>query len=156
MVTDSIHLILGKFNTTLDHLVEAREMLEMAIVRMASTRITHEQLMLLDQYIERMEKVLGSAEEYVFYDMKFHVTLAESAQNPVYLLFLNSILELIQKKSISMALYSPHSMKRAQEHHRAIYLALAEGNEAKAVKALQGHVTQIREDAAVLKDLDFS
>lgn len=146
LVTESIRRILAKNDTTLDHLVEAREMLEMAIIRVSARKITDDQLRKLAEFIERMDKRMEDAEAFVINDVQFHVTMAESAQNPVYLLFMNSILELIQKKSISMAFQSPYSMRRAQQHHQLIYQALAERDEIKAVSALQGHFKQIRED----------
>lgn len=155
LVTDSIQRILGHHNATILHLVEARESVETAIIRLASERIQASQLNQLDRLINLMQQSFHNIEKFLYFDHQFHTTLAEATQNPIYLLFVNSILELIQETRKHMIFHSRQSMERAQDHHRNILAALQEEDQHKALQAMHGHMQQIREDVDAFKHLEI-
>lgn len=156
MIADSIYRVLAHNQATMEHLVEARELLETAIISLAAQRVTPIQLEQLEKNILFMDQYIGQTEAFLFYDLAFHNTLGEAAQNPIYLIFMNSILELIQKQRLHMAMQSPASMSRAQQHHRAIYQALQHHDQQQAIRAAEGHFNQIRKDIEGFKNMEIT
>lgn len=66
-------------------LVEAREVIETAIVRLAITRRTPDQVHQLRAIVERMRESRTETAPFLEADTDFHITLAEAAHNSVLL-----------------------------------------------------------------------
>ncbi|SDZ54576.1 GntR family transcriptional regulator, transcriptional repressor for pyruvate dehydrogenase complex [Evansella caseinilytica] len=124
-------------------IMEARKIIEVEAVRLASRRITGEQLTSLKHLLEQsynrwLEGVLPVEEDYLF-----HKTLVESSHNRVMLCIWQPLVEYSKaalEKSLSRQGRPDHSIR---EHERIVQ-ALEENAEEKAVKALRNHLENSR------------
>ncbi|MEB3102263.1 FadR/GntR family transcriptional regulator [Ferviditalea candida] len=155
LVTESIQRILGQNKITMEQLVEAREVLETSIIQYSSQRINDEQVVHLEKIVEQLDLSLQDIKQFLMLDNQFHLEVVKSAGNPIYLIFMNSILELIHAQREQMIFHSPRSMERGQTHHKKIVAALKERNKEKSVQAIRGHMKQIREDIDAFKEMGF-
>jgi len=142
--------MLMKFGATngASNLVEVREILEPEIAARAATRITEEFIAAMQEAVNIMEVATASnnADAFVEADLDFHLALAEAAQNPIILILINSIIDLLreQRKRIGNA---SGGLIRGQHHHKIILDAVIKRDPDAARQAMQNHLQQVREDS---------
>lgn len=91
-ISESISFMLNQDkNLTIIHLHNVRRMLEIEIARLAAVHATQEDIARLREITQEMYAALGDAEEFSLLDAEFHRTLAESTQNPLLAVLLDSI-----------------------------------------------------------------
>lgn len=128
-------------------LVELRRMIEVGSAGLAAQHRTDEQLAIMARHIEAMDAA-GARDDVsgvVEADLAFHDTVIQAADNPFLLAVMRPLAEALRE---SRTVTSAHGevRERAQEHHREIMAAIAEGNEQEAKDAMRAHMTQTRRD----------
>ena len=127
-------------------LVEVREILEPEIAALAATRITDEHIAAMIKAVEIMETALNDAEIFVEADLDFHIALAKATQNPIILILINSIIDLLREQRKRTGNVSG-GLARGQYHHKKILGAIIQRDSQAARQAMQDHLQQVREDS---------
>lgn len=142
-VAESFWLRMQLSQGTLDHLTEARLLLEPGLCRLAAQHATAEDLGRLRAAVEEQESVVRKGQEVPSYDLKFHRILMDAAHNPVLALTTVSVIDLLVS-ALQQAQVGGGLTLHVVNFHRAIYNALCERNGARASRLMAEHVADIQ------------
>ena len=109
-------------------LVEAREVLECALARLAAQRATDEQVQSLRAAVEEMALNTRDAERYLEADLAFHMTLAAAAHNRVLLRAMHAIRSMLRREiqvGLERELAEEGELKRGLMWHAGLADAIA-------------------------------
>lgn len=130
--------------TSTCELLEARYYLERIIVRLAAKQVNDQQLKILREIVDRMERDFGngSIEAFAEDDLAFHLKLAEMSKNSI----LKQIIEVIREmlfQFLENFNRVPGAAERAIAYHRRIYEAVAQKDPDKAESEMQQHIRDV-------------
>ncbi len=136
------------------NLVELREIFEPEIAALAAARATEAHIRALEQAVQVMDASLDHADDYIAADNDFHRALANATQNPLLLMLVDSIVDLLseQRKQIFSV---PGGSARGQVHHKQLLDTMRRHDPQSAREAMREHLRQVRIDveaAIVPKD----
>ena len=124
-----------------EHLQEVRRVLEVEIAGLAAQRATDEDLADLADILNRMEEAKGDNETSATLDVEFHQALAVATRNPVFIILLASIADLLLDLR-RMALADPATQPKALYHHRNVLQMVRTRDVASAREAMAAHIRQ--------------
>jgi GntR family transcriptional repressor for pyruvate dehydrogenase complex len=133
------------------YVTELREILEPEFTALAAARIEEQQLAMMREAIDVMDRSMQDPDAYIEADLDFHLALAEAAGNPLLLSLLDSIVAVLREERLGV-FRVPGGPMRGQVHHKLILKAIEQRNPAKARKAMIAHMHQIREDTTKAKN----
>jgi DNA-binding FadR family transcriptional regulator len=120
---------------------EARRILEVGMVDLASKQINESFLKSLWWCIEEMKKNLNHQEAFISSGIRFHRLIAEIGQNEVVILVWDMLANLM-RKSQSKIYRIPWSPRKALAAHKKIYRALEARDPQKAVEEMKHHMLE--------------
>lgn len=131
---------------------EVRRMLETEIAGHAATRRTDADIASLSELLGEMARLIelndeASREKLVANDVGFHAALAQATQNPLFVVLLNSVSDIMMEVR-RLGLRVEDSRAGALEHHRAIFAAVEARDESGAREAMGAHLS---ESEAIMK-----
>ena len=129
---------------TLNHLTEARLMLEPGLCRLAAQHATAQDLERLKAVVEQQEAMVRAGKETSSYDLKFHRTLIDAAHNPILSLTTFSVIDLLVN-AVQQARIGAGLTVHVVNFHRAIYNALFDRNGERAARLMAEHVADIQQ-----------
>lgn len=124
-----------------EDLHDGRRVLETAIAARAAERATDEDISDLEDTLQRMEEAEGDHEAIADLDVEFHRVLAVAAHNPLFIILLDSIGELLVALR-RMALQDPDTFRKSQYHHRNIVEKVKSKDSQQAREAMDAHLDQ--------------
>lgn len=133
-------------------LVEVREILEPEIATLAAVRRKDDHLAAMQKAVALMDDSLDDVDTFIEADLDFHLSLAEATQNPLILMLIDTMVDLLRELRARIA-QVPGGMPRAQLHHKRILDAVAAGDGRAARKAMQAHMQQVHADSEASLDL---
>jgi GntR family transcriptional repressor for pyruvate dehydrogenase complex len=127
-------------------LFEARRVLEGHIAELAAARSSERHLAQMAEELEEMEATVGSPQDYLIHDVRFHRIVAQASGNNI----LAAIME-----SLTGALYAERranaeratDLKITTAFHRDIYRAIRAGNARAAHAAMERHLLAAEQPA---------
>lgn len=128
---------------TMAELLQAREVLESNLARLAADNAREEDLHNMLNAIEETERNIDAPEIYSANNLAFHTAIAEAAGNRVLLAMMRSALHLIDK-SINKIAIDRELIISAVAGHRKIYEAIARRDGQAAESALLEHVQRFK------------
>lgn len=134
---DVIGFLIG--NTMARELLEAREMIEPASVRLACLRATEKDLAKIDDVLTIHAAALQKGQSTTEISARFHLSLAEASHNHVVIRFMESILELLMQRGRRVALTPEYALQELDEH-RAIAALVRDRDADQASEALLRHI----------------
>jgi GntR family transcriptional repressor for pyruvate dehydrogenase complex len=134
------------------NLVEVREILEPEIAGLAATRRKDDHLAAMRKAIVVMDACLDDVDTFIEADLDFHLSLAEASENPLILLLIDTMVDLLRELRARIA-QVPGGMRRAQLHHKRIFQAIETGDAAAAHRAMHAHMQQVHDDSEASLDL---
>jgi len=126
-------------------LAEFRTEVESWAVRLAAKRIGPEDLGLLKEILEEMAHGLEKGKPIHHLDADFHLTLARASHNGIYYHVANTIFYLfaeVTRVSHERIFRTPKEQLLLLEEHRAIYGAVANGDEDEASTLMHQHLSR--------------
>ena len=144
---DNTESFIPSDETSVEDLLETREILESEIARLAAKRRSAEQLAELAALLEEMKRAVDDSTEFQKYDRRFHVVIGEMTGN-------TALLELVEtiwnKRASTMHRHfeshfgtdTPND--RLIIDHLDIYEAIAAGDAGEAKKAMIRHLRYVR------------
>lgn len=137
-ITQGYQRLLRQGEVDLSHLAEVRLPLETAIAGLAARHRTEEHLDRMERTQETLAQPRASLEMQVTADLEFHAVLAEASGNPLFILVLAPIQELLiesRRRTLGR-----HGARLARDHHAQILEAVRQRDEAAAVAAMRRHL----------------
>ncbi|MFY9263183.1 MAG: FadR family transcriptional regulator [Actinomycetaceae bacterium] len=132
-------------------LIEVRRMIEVGACGLAAKNRTDEDLDVMRRELQNFEDACkdGDVESVLAADIAFHRAIVAAANNPFLQTFMKA-LESPMLKSRRSTTAVREVRARAQEHHHAIFTAIAHGDVEEAKEAMRAHMTQTKKDLAAL------
>lgn len=134
---------------TLESLLEVRRLLEGEAAYLAAQRATHDDLAELKTVYDALvdeQPEQDNAAAHAERDMRFHRAVYAAAHNPILLLALNSIRDLMMSFVFNTAdrLYFQGAIKsQLRTQHRRIYRAIEQRDPAAARRAARAHIDAV-------------
>ena len=151
-VKHSLHWLVNSGDKNASYVTELREILEPEFTALAAARIEEQQLTMMREAIEVMDRSMQNPDAFIEADLDFHLALAEAAGNPLILSLLDSIVDVLREERLGVFAV-PSGPMRGQVHHKLILRAIERRNPTKARKAMIAHMQQIHEDTAKARAL---
>jgi GntR family transcriptional repressor for pyruvate dehydrogenase complex len=146
----TVLLVKGK-TSTLGEMLEAREILEPIVARLAAERASPEDIASLEL---SLSVPAATDEEKVDADFLFHLGLAEASHNHVLVIMLNSVREIM--RAVHRDVFArPMTYEQAQGRHRAILDEIKRRNSEGAYQVMQQHMLEASQNLmAVMMPLE--
>lgn len=122
-----------------EEVVEARSTLEVALAGLAAERRTQFDIGRLQELIDQMGRVGDTASEYVSWDVKFHLAIADSARNEVLAGVLRSLQSLLHVWATNV-IESAGETETSLAMHTPILQAIIDRDPDAARAAMQAHM----------------
>jgi GntR family transcriptional repressor for pyruvate dehydrogenase complex len=139
LISQASHGILGAlhgFNPA--QFLEARCLLESNLAALAAQRGRQEHFTILQEEIAKMYAAVDDPALYLIHDMRFHRTIAEAADNPIFTALMDTVSTALYDDRQRSAERS-QNRKIALEAYREIYRAIRERNPVEARAAMERH-----------------
>lgn len=139
----SLDALLSRSDSSLEHLTEARLPIEIEIAGLAAERATPDQLAALEEANHDLEQACD-LEQAVDADVRFHRLLAEATGNPIFVLILETIAQLLRESR--RRTIKSGGKQLALDEHRKILATVSTGDRKAAREAMQFHMQLIERD----------
>jgi GntR family transcriptional repressor for pyruvate dehydrogenase complex len=141
-------------NRSRENLYEARAIIEVGVARVAATRINDEQLAILANAIDELERD-DSMETVKRTNSTFHMTIADSVCNNIMRAIMVALISLLNEMAPDTS-GDPERQRHRLEGHRAIYEALLHHDPDGAAAAMSAHLNQMTVSPAPTEALNAS
>lgn len=144
---ESLKLLLRRRADVMQDLLEIRQVLEVGIAALAAERRTEANLEAMRRWLDVMRQKPDAPEGYVDADVEFHAEIARATQNPVVLVLLEPLAELLResrKKSFS----GPEVVKLRTRQHEEIFEHILACEADAAREAMRLHLAEVKDDLA--------
>jgi DNA-binding FadR family transcriptional regulator len=143
----SIKRLVEQKGYMVQHLMEFRHILEVAIAGLAADRRTQANLAAMKRWLKIMQEKPGEPAGYVDADVEFHNELVRASQNPTLLILLEPISDLLRDSRI--ASYSGiRRVSLRTKQHEEILRMIEERNAEGARLAMAKHLSDTVSDLA--------
>ena len=142
-VAESLRILLRRSGATLLHLIQVRQVLEVAIARLAALNMDEETLLRLHIAVKRQEQAT-EVEQQIQADLEFHRLLAQATGNPLFVFLMDALAELMYESRKTTIGRTGNA--RAVRGHRAIVQALHQRDPEAVVQAMKDHLEDAAED----------
>ena len=115
-LSEQLNLMLQTKGFTLDNLHHVRSILEVEITSLAARQATDEEIYELHEIVGRMEAQVEDPIAYAESDAEFHRCLAKISHNPLLVLLLDSISDILREVRLSVSMYPDISLKALPDH----------------------------------------
>lgn len=139
----SLLLQTQKGGVSIEHLHQVRRMLEVEIAGLAAIQATEEDIRELSELLTEMESVTDIPEVFAARDADFHQGLAKTTHNPLLIILLDSIRDLMQEVRL-MVTRHPDLRTRVMPDHRRILERVAARDPEGARQAMEDHLEHAR------------
>jgi GntR family transcriptional repressor for pyruvate dehydrogenase complex len=132
-----------KTGVSIDHLHQVRRMIEIEIAGLAAEQATKGDIVKLRELLADMESVTDIPEAFVTQDADFHRGLARTTHNPLLIILLDSIRDLMQEVRL-MVTRHPDLRRLVIPDHRNILDRVATKDPEGARRAMEAHLEHAR------------
>lgn len=146
-LSETLKLALRRQGRALEYLMEVRKILEVGMAGLAAERRTPENLEAMRGCLSIMRRKPGEPEGYIDADVQFHTEILRAAQNPVLLLLLDPVADLL-RESRRESFSGPRMVKLRTAQHEEIVERIAASDSEGAQEAMSRHLTDAERDLA--------
>ncbi len=144
---ETLKLLLRRRRHVLEDLLEIRKILEVSIAGLAAERRGEEHLKDMEQALRTMREKPGAPEGYVDADVAFHAAIARASENPVVLVLLEPLSDLLRESRIS-SFSGPRTVRLRTRQHQEIFDRIQARDAEGARDAMSRHLTDTEKDLA--------
>jgi len=141
-LNSSLQVLLELKEADVAELYELREVLEGATVAFAAERRTEDDLVAMAEAIDEMAAGLGSPDDYIEADLRFHLAIARAGGNRIAVHMMQAIREIL-RRGLTRLYSVPGGPERSIAHHRAILEAVAAQDAAAARERMLEHLRTV-------------
>lgn len=127
---------------TLDHMYEARRLLEVGASGLAAERATGEQLAAMADEITGMFAAIGESQAFLSHDLGFHRAVAAGSGNPIVAAIIGTLTEIISEAG--RLNLEGFGLRDSAEAHRRIYEAIRARSPERARRRMSEHLEHAR------------
>lgn len=128
----------------------ARRAVEPACAQVAALQHLERDLDLIRETVATQDRLVTEGEDAATADLDFHLAIASATHNPVLLLLVERLVEIMRRRPWSDLKHSsrenPAGARRDVRQHSAILAAIERGDEAGAAKAMRTHLASVERD----------
>ena len=142
--SDPFSILFSIKKSVLFDIFEARMSLDGTAASLAARRRNQEDLAMMKQSLDNMERSLDNPEAYSQHETAFHIAVIEASKNHVIALLTQKLYRLLQeaRERFRGVVDSPDSYREWDFHnHERIYKMIEQGDEAGAYEAMVAHLT---------------
>jgi len=143
-VVEPLGLLLQAHDVSIDNLHQVRSILEVEIARLAALHAAEADVAELERITAGMEAARDDAESFVAADTEFHRMLARTARNPLLVVLLDSIRDLMEQVRL-LAHRHPYLYRIVLPDHRRILERVIAKDAEGARLAMQEHLEHARQ-----------
>jgi len=132
-------------------LYEARKIIEPGIVRIAAERATEEDILKMENIVEKQKKIVERGESICEVDDEFHRSIAEASKNKMIRKIINTLIDLESETDESNVEIKERPSESLKSHMNIVKYIKAREKE-KARRAMLTHLTTV--EKLVLKKLE--
>ncbi len=145
-IAESLSLLMSTQNRheALENVHQVRKMLEVEIARIAAEKATEQDIETLMSILDEMEAHAGDRARFTRLDNAFHTALARTTHNPILVILLNSIQNVMSEIRQMVESY-PDLTKTVIPDHRRIAETVSSRNPADAAQAMTKHLDDARQ-----------
>lgn len=140
VIRDLLKLMLVRKGSTMEELIDVRFVNELKTTELAALHASPEDLAEIEKHLNIMRDNMTSTREYITADIDFHMAIARSSKNSVFLLILQTIRPLIEEM-VEATLKDNVRPERSMKYHEKIYSAIIRRDAEAAVKAMSEHLS---------------
>lgn len=144
-LNESLKLLLRRREHVLEDLLEVRKILEIGMVALAAERRTEENLAAMKQALDVMRQKPDEPPGYVDADVQFHAEIARAAQNPIMLILLEPVAELLRESRVK-SFSGVRMVKLRTRQHEEIFDRIAAQDPSGARAAMERHLSDTERD----------
>ncbi len=134
---DLIGFLIGRPDAL--ELLEAREMIEPMVARLACLRGTPDDFERIEVLLDAHEAAHVRGDSVSEYAARFHVLLAEASHNRIAVIFMSSILELLMQRGRRIG-HIPDFQAQEIAEHRTLLAVIRSGDAERAAELLLRHI----------------
>lgn len=147
----SLETIMQLQQLDMKNILEFRRMTESVAAKLASQRRTEQELLHMEEILESAEQSIGDVERFIDSDLQFHLAVAEASKNAMYVIMLQVCRNMIGealKELLSAGSEAARKERyfRILEVHKAVYQAIADGQEESACQSMKRHLIHAEND----------
>ncbi len=142
-VAESLSLMLRMHGISADNLHQVRSILEVENAYLAASQATDADVQELRRLLGRMDTAAADPRGFADLDAEFHAAVAKAAHNPLLIVLLESIRDLIQDVRLSVSGY-PRLHNTVMPDHHVIVDCIAARDARGARQAMQQHLEHAR------------
>ena len=139
----SLNNLINSGDVTIEHLFQARLLIEPHIAKEAAQNATAADLKKLQTLFEDAERHLDNPIHLKQSNLNFHLLLAKASGNPVLSIMLESVFELLVEKTLDSVDLSLE--RHFLDVHKKIFQILVKKNPAKVEKLIRKDILDVRE-----------
>ncbi|UUZ83749.1 FCD domain-containing protein [Paenibacillus sp. P26] len=125
--------------------LEAREIFETGIVELAASRATEQDIVEIENALEKWGKIDSESDDPASPDQAFHLSIAKATHNVVLVNLIDLHMDLLQKTMIK-TVEIPGRKQEVYQEHLNILLAIKEHDPVKAKEAPLYHLGQVKQN----------
>ena len=144
-VSRPLKLLLRRKAGELKHLMEVRKIIEVAVAGLAALRRSSENMMAMERALQIMRDTPGDSKEHVNADLEFHAEIARATKNPMVLVILDPLRELL-RQSRMVSFSGPAVLPLRIKQHETIYEFIRQGDAPGAQMAMTDHLSDTEKD----------
>jgi len=118
------------------NLCEVRLIVEPAAARLAATRATDDEIVLLEDSFREMERNVRNREAYIIADVKFHSGIIDACHNDL-LMQMNLTIRVAFRQAQTAGVPDPEGPSKSLRHHRAVLQAIRSRDGSAAYLAME-------------------
>ena len=119
-LTEALKMLIRRHDHLIDDLLELRKILEVHMVVRATERRSEVNLKNMERFLEKMCETPTKPNSYVEADLDFHMEVARATQNPVLLVLLEPLSDLLHESRQATYLGAKMVRLRAQQHEEIL------------------------------------
>jgi GntR family transcriptional repressor for pyruvate dehydrogenase complex len=148
-ITESLSILMAYHDrqAALENVHQVRKILEVEIARLAAENATEEDIQTLKRILAEMQSQAANRRRFTELDNEFHNTLAATTHNPIIIILINSIQDLLREIR-SMVENYPELVSTVMPDHQKI----VESIQRRDAEAAAAAMTQHLEDARAIQD----
>lgn len=146
-LAETFKLLLRRRENVLEDLLEIRKILEVAIAGIAAERRSEVHIKDMEQALKTMRDKPSELAGYVDADVAFHAAIARAAENPIVLVLLEPIADLLRESRMN-SFSGPRMVRLRLLQHEAILARIKARDAAGAREAMSRHLTDTEKDLA--------
>lgn len=143
-VTDSLSTLLRLGKVSIQHLTEARLVLEPRLAWLAAERVTDEELERMHRHLGSHAAAIDAGRFHATANLGFHRMVAEASKNPALVFVINSIADLMVKEVVARLRMDAETTRSNLAFHERLYEALKRHDAEVAGAIMLEHVLEVQ------------